>query len=111
MSYRHNFLVCNIGQAHPLTFNHNQVYSMMMNLTFGLFAQVSDSVPQGPLVNFYLSKKIRLDVSSESSAQQRIHLNHQVLFSLRNDENIFMNVVCCSLEWRFKGIIFLKAYC
>ena len=35
------------------------------------------------LVYFYLSKKIRLDVSSESSARQRIHLKHQVLFSLK----------------------------
>ena len=35
---------------------------------------------------FYLSKKIRLDVSSESSAWQRIHMKHQVLFSLKNNE-------------------------
>ena len=47
---------------------------------------------------FYLSKKIRLDVSSESSAWQRIHLKHQVLFSLKNNEKIFMNVVCCSRD-------------
>ena len=44
------------------------------------------------------SKKIRFDVSSESSARQRIHLKTQVLFSLKNNENIFMNVI-----WRFKG--------
>ena len=50
---------------------------------------------------FYLSKKIRLDVSSESSAKQRIHLKHQVLLSLKNNEKIFMNVVCCSRH--FKG--------
>ena len=52
---------------------------------------------------FYLSKKIRLDVSSESSARQRIHFKHQVLFSLKSNEKIFMNVVCCSRDWRFKG--------
>ena len=28
--------------------------------------------------------KIRLDVSSESSARQRIHLKHQALFSLKD---------------------------
>ena len=50
---------------------------------------------------FYLLKKIRLDFSCESSAWQRIHLKHRVLFSL--DEKIFMNVVCCSSDWRFKG--------
>ena len=43
---------------------------------------------------FYLSKKIRLDVSSESSAQQRIHLKHQVLFSLKNNEK---NIYECRL--------------
>ena len=49
---------------------------------------------------FYLSKKIRLDFSCESST---IHLKHQVLFSLKNNEQVFMNVVCCSPDWRFKG--------
>ena len=51
----------------------------------------------------YLFKKIRLDVSCESSARQRIHMKHQVLFSQKNNETIFMNVVCCSRDWRFKG--------
>ena len=41
---------------------------------------------------FYLLKKIRLDFSCEPSAKQRIHLKYQVLFSLKNNENIFMNV-------------------
>ena len=44
------------------------------------------------LVYFYLSKKIRLDL---------IHLKHQVLFSLKKNENIFMNVICCSRDWGF----------
>ena len=30
-------------------------------------------------------------------------MKHQVLFSLKNNEKIFMNVVCCSRDWRFKG--------
>ena len=47
----------------------------------------------------YLWKKIKLDFSVES-----IHLKHQVLFSLKkNNEKIYMNVVCCSRDWRFKG--------
>ena len=29
-------------------------------------------------------------------------MKHQVLFSLKNNEKIFMNVVCCSRDWRFK---------
>ena len=52
---------------------------------------------------FYLLKKIRLDFSCESSAQQRIHLKHQVLFSLKSNEKIFLNVVGCSRDWHFKG--------
>ena len=51
---------------------------------------------------FYLSKKIKLDFSCESSVRQRIHLKHQTLFSLKNNEKMFMNVVCCSRDWRFK---------
>ena len=31
-------------------------------------------------------------------------MKHQVLFSLKNNENIFMNVICCSCDWRFKGL-------
>ena len=51
----------------------------------------------------YCLKKIRLDVSCESSARQRIHMKYQALFSLKNNEKVFMNVVCCSRDWRFKG--------
>ena len=47
---------------------------------FGMYTQVSDSGPHGPLV-YSFSEKIRLDVSSESSAWQRIHMKNQGLFS------------------------------
>ena len=47
-------------------------------------------------------KKIRLDVICDSSALQRIHIKYQFLFSLKNNEEIFMNVVCCSCDWRFR---------
>ena len=55
---------------------------------------------------FYLLKKIRLDVLCESSALQRIHMKYEVLFLLKNNEDIFMNVVSCSCDWRFKGYLF-----
>ena len=42
------------------------------------------------LLSFKENKTI---ISRESSAQ------HQVLFSLKNNEKIFMNVVCCSRVW------------
>ena len=44
---------------------------------------------------FYILKKIRFDVLSEFSAMQ---VKYQVLFSLKNNEEIFMNVICCSCE-------------
>ena len=43
-------------------------------------------------------KEIRLDISCESSARQRIHMKYQVLFSLKNNEKVFINVVCCSRD-------------
>ena len=41
------------------------------------------------------SEKIRLDVSSESSARQRIHMKNQALF-LRKIKVKNQNVVCCN---------------
>ena len=46
---------------------------------------------------FHLSKKIKLDVSRESSAQ------HQALFYQKNNEKLFKTVICCSRDWRFKS--------
>ena len=31
------------------------------------------------------------------------HTIYQVLFSVNNNEKVFINVVCCSCDWRFKG--------
>ena len=30
-------------------------------------------------------------------------MKHQVFFPLKNNEKIFMNIICCSCDWRFKG--------
>ena len=30
-------------------------------------------------------------------------MKYQVLFSLKDNEKVFINVVCCSRDWRFKG--------
>ena len=32
-----------------------------------------------------------------------VNMKYQVLFSLKNNEEIFRNVVCCSCDWRSKG--------
>ena len=45
---------------------------------------------------FYFSKKIRLDFSCDS-------LETSSLIFSKNRRKIFMNVVCCSRDWRFKG--------
>ena len=58
---------------------------------------------QMTLYFFTFSKEIRLDVSCESSALQRIHMKYQVLFSLKDNEKVFINVICCSLDWCFRG--------
>ena len=39
---------------------------------------------------------MRLDVSCESSAKQRIRTKYQALFYQKNNEKIFKTVVCCS---------------
>ena len=46
------------------------------------------------------SEKIRLDVSCESSARQRIHMKRQALFSLK-DKKKEKSVVCCNFAWLF----------
>ena len=50
------------------------------------------------IFNFYLPKKIRLDVLCDSSAKQRIHMKYQALFYQKNNEKIVKNVVCCSRD-------------
>ena len=42
------------------------------------------------------SEQIRLDISYESSARQRIHMIHQALFSSKVKKN--KSVVCCNLR-------------
>ena len=53
---------------------------------------------------FYLLKKIRLDVSCESSARQRIHMC-QVLFPLKNNEKVFTNIFVCSYDRGFNSFV------
>ena len=47
------------------------------------------------------SVKIRLDVSSESSARQRIHLKHQGLFSLKDKSR---KLKCHLLQFLFGAL-------
>ena len=58
------------GQGHSLTLVKGHSDFKVKCLNFGLYTQVSDSGPLGPLVYFSLPKKIRLDFSCESSASR-----------------------------------------
>ena len=49
------------------------------------------------------SEKIRHDVSSESSAKQRIHMKNQALFSLKDKSKKIKMSSAASSVWRFKG--------
>ena len=49
------------------------------------------------------SEKIRLDVSSESSARQRIHLKHQALFSSKDKSKKNKMSSAAIFVWPFKG--------
>ena len=31
-------------------------------------------------------------------------MKYQVLFSLKNNEEIFLNAICCNCDWRFTGL-------
>ena len=51
------------------------------------------------LIYFHcFSEKIRLDISCESSARQRIHMKHQALFSSKDKSKQNKNVVCCNFS-------------
>ena len=47
------------------------------------------------------SEKISLDVSSESSARQRIHMKNQALFSLKDKSK---KLKCCLLQFLFGAL-------
>ena len=53
------------------------------------------------------SEKIRLDVSCESSARQRIHLKHQALFSSKDKSK---NLKCRLLQFLFSALR-VKTHC
>ena len=49
------------------------------------------------------SEKIRLDVSSESSARQRIHMKNQAIFSSKDKSKKIKILSAAIFVWRFKG--------
>ena len=53
---------------------------------------------KAPITTAQLSGKIRLDVSSESSAGQRIHIKNQALFSSKDKSK---KLKCCLLQFLF----------
>ena len=53
------------------------------------------------------SEKIRLDVSSESSARQRIHMKNQALFSLKDKSR---KLKCHLLQFLFGALRVKRGY-
>ena len=49
------------------------------------------------------SEKIRLDLSSDSSARQRIHMKHQALFPQKDKSKKNKLSSAANFVWRFKG--------
>ena len=52
---------------------------------------------------FFIVFVIKLDISCESSAWQRIQMKHQALFSSKDISKNNKNVVCCNFARCFKG--------
>ena len=48
-------------------------------------------------------EKIRLDISCEPSARQRIHMKNQALFSSKNKGKQIKVLSAAIFVWRFKG--------
>ena len=61
-----------------------------------LKAPITDTHKYFFIVFLFFSDKIRLDVSSESSAGQRIHTKHQALFSSKDKSK---KLKCCLLQF------------
>ena len=59
------------------------------------------------LFYFYLSVKIKIDISYELSVRQMIHTKYQALFSKQEvkekKKSVFRNAVCCYCVDLFKG--------
>ena len=54
------------------------------------------------IFSLFFSEKIRLDVSSESPARQRIHMQNQALFSSKDKSKKLKCRPAAIFVWRFK---------
>ena len=69
-----------------------------------LKAQITNAADDIYKFLFYcFSEKIRLDVLSEASARQRIHMKNQALFSLKDKSKKIKMSSAAIFVWRFKG--------
>ena len=61
----------------------------------------ADDIHKYFVLFFFFSEKIRLDVSSESSARQRIHMKNQALFSSKDKSKKNEMSSAIIFVWRF----------
>ena len=59
------------------------------------------------IYKYFFSEKIRLDISCESSAKQRIHMKHQALFPKKDKSK----KIKCRLPQFFFGALRIKIVC
>ena len=71
-----------------------------LKICFPLKRQTKIAADDTLFFYFYLSREIRLDVHVNPLPSR---MKYQVLFSLKNNENVFINVICCSRDCHFKG--------
>ena len=74
-----------VWKTSPDTYRHSTLYCFTFESFFS-FLKRQSRLQQTTIINIFhcISEKIRLDVSSESSARQRIHMKNQALFSSKD---------------------------
>ena len=92
----------------PLSFKGSNssidIFSSLLNRIISLTLKVPITTVADDIHKYFFivfSEKIRLDVSSESSARQRIHLKHQALFSSKDKSK---KLKCRLLQFLFGAL-------
>ena len=84
---------------------NNFVYNKLVNELKPLTLKAPVTTAGGGIHKFFsfFLEKIRLDMSCEYSAWQRIYMKNQALFSKKDKSENNKSVICCNFAWHFKG--------
>ena len=81
-------------------------YTVVVLLLAALTLKVPIAIAADNIHKYFFivfSEKIRLDVSTESSARQRIHMKNQALFSSKDKSKKIKMSSAAIFVWQFKG--------